>query len=550
MFKKNWTLLGLSLALTSQLFTQTIGETISNGELHGNFQIDAQYYNEDSIIGAQAVPEQLLSNGFANFIYTNKNIQAGFRYESYLNPMLGFPTGYKGSGIPYRYVTFTNDQLEVTAGNFYDQFGSGLIFRSYEARGLGYDNVMDGFRVKFRPVKGVYLKALIGRQRLFFDLGEGIVRGLDGEVFLNDVINKLQNNATKITIGASFVSKYQPDQNTQYVLPENVASYDLRTNIQHKKINFNIEYAYKYNDPSADNNFIYKPGEALLTQISYSKKGLGISVSGLRVDNMSYRSDRNQGLTNLLINYIPAFTRQHTYNLLATLYPFATQPLGEIGGQAEMVFKIKKGSLLGGKHGTKVLLNYSTYYNIDTVGLNDLNTNRLGYKTNYFSFGDEKYWEEMNIEVSKKFSKNLKGIFTYSNIVFNQDILQGKPGNPIIYANIGVIDLTWKIAKKHAIRTELQGLFTHQDHGSWATGLIEYTYSPHWFVALMDQYNYGAHEGEAKVHYYYGSFGYIKNANRIQIGYGRQRAGIFCVGGVCRNVPAANGVTISITSSF
>jgi hypothetical protein len=50
MFKKNWTLLGLSLALTSQLFTQTIGETISNGELHGNFQIDAQYYNEDSIL--------------------------------------------------------------------------------------------------------------------------------------------------------------------------------------------------------------------------------------------------------------------------------------------------------------------------------------------------------------------------------------------------------------------------------------------------------------------------------------------------------------------
>ena len=92
--------------------------------------------------------------------------------------------------------------------------------------------------------------------------------------------------------------------------------------------------------------------------------------------------------------------------------------------------------------------------------------------------------------------------------------------------------------------------FTHQDHGSWATGLIEYTYSPHWFVAVMDQYNYGASHGEPKVHYYYASFGYIKNANRIQIGYGRQRAGIFCVGGVCRNVPAANGVTISITSSF
>jgi hypothetical protein len=32
--------------------------------------------------------------------------------------------------------------------------------------------------------------------------------------------------------------------------------------------------------------------------------------------------------------------------------------------------------------------------------------------------------------------------------------------------------------------------------------------------------------------------------------YGKQRAGIFCVGGVCRNVPASNGFAISITSSF
>jgi len=32
--------------------------------------------------------------------------------------------------------------------------------------------------------------------------------------------------------------------------------------------------------------------------------------------------------------------------------------------------------------------------------------------------------------------------------------------------------------------------------------------------------------------------------------YGKQREGIFCVGGVCRNVPASNGVTLTITSSF
>ena len=46
------------------------------------------------------------------------------------------------------------------------------------------------------------------------------------------------------------------------------------------------------------------------------------------------------------------------------------------------------------------------------------------------------------------------------------------------------------------------------------------------------------------------SVGYTNKANRISLGYGRQRAGIFCVGGVCRTVPASNGLSISITSSF
>ena len=43
-----------------------------------------------------------------------------------------------------RYATYSIDNLEITAGNYYDQLGSGLIFRSYEEKGLGIDNAMDG----------------------------------------------------------------------------------------------------------------------------------------------------------------------------------------------------------------------------------------------------------------------------------------------------------------------------------------------------------------------------------------------------------------------
>ena len=90
----------------------------------------------------------------------------------------------------------------------------------------------------------------------------------------------------------------------------------------------------------------------------------------------------------------------------------------------------------------------------------------------------------------------------------------------------------------------------YEDQGNWATALVEYTISPSWFFAVLDQFNYGNQEAEKRIHYLFGSVGYIHNANRFSISYGRQRAGIFCVGGVCRVVPASNGLTFSMTSTF
>jgi hypothetical protein len=64
---------------------------IGGGQIHGNFQFDAAYYNPDSLISAPAVPEKALSNGFGNILYTNGKFMAGVRYEHYLNVMQGFP---------------------------------------------------------------------------------------------------------------------------------------------------------------------------------------------------------------------------------------------------------------------------------------------------------------------------------------------------------------------------------------------------------------------------------------------------------------------------
>ncbi len=521
-------------------------------EIHGNFQLDAQYYLEDSVIGAPVVPEKFLSNGFGNLNMTMGNFRAGVRYESYLNPLLGFDTRYKGSGITYRYAGYTVGDLDITIGNFYDQFGSGLIFRSYEERGLGIDNAMDGIRLKYNPWNGIYIKGFIGEQRSYFDKGPGIVRGADAEVALSEAIKKMENWKTRLTLGGSVVSKYQKSNNPIYIIPENVLAFATRLNAVRGNYRLYAEYAYKYNDPSLVNatagnpSGIYKEGQALYINGGYTRKGLGVSLSAKYIDNMSFRSDRNATVNDLNLSFLPAMTKQQTYRL-ATLYPYATQPNGEVGFQGEVFYNIRKETPLGGKYGTDISLNYSRAGGLDTTNTN----NELGYTSSFFKPGDDIYFEEVNVEIQKKMSKNFKLIVNYIYTLYDKRVVQNL-GDQFgkVYAHIGIVEGQLKINKTNSVRMELQHLYTTQDQQNWAMALIEYSISPNWFFAVFDEYNYGNDKEDERFHYPNASFGFTKGANRISLGYGRQRAGLLCVGGVCRNVPASSGFSIAVTSSF
>lgn len=306
-------------------------------------------------------------------------------------------------------------------------------------------------------------------------------------------------------------------------------------------------------------------------------------LSAKSVDNMSYRSDRTKELTDLLINYLPAMNKTHTYNLVASLYPYATQPLGEVAYQAEILYTAKRKSWLGGKYGTSFNVNFSTAYQPlkRTGNINPLDSTGVTYETRVFDQSDSLLWRDINFNIYKKFTKNFNARLSYFNITLNNDVAKvTSNGKKFITTNVGVLELGYKINKKHSLRMELQGLLINKvkkefteisgtdtttvkktlwnDQGNWVTVLLEYNVSPHWFFSVMDQYNIkGATQSVSEasgrqggVHYFYVSAGYIREATRITVGYGRQREGLFCVGGVCRFVPASNGLTLSFTHSF
>lgn len=536
----------LSLAGTS-LYAQDI----DLGTVTGNFQLDAQYYTQDSAIAAEEVDEKVRTNSFLNLIYTRGNLSAGVRYEAYLKPLLGFDQRYEGNGIAYRYASYVAGDLEVTVGNFYEQFGNGLVLRSYEERQLGVDNAFDGIRLRAEVVDGIRLTGLIGKQRAFFSLGPGIVRAVDADINLSDLLPSLQEEALRLKLGGSFVSKYQEDRDPLYKLPENVAAFAGRFNLGYDDFTLLGEYAHKINDPSTVNSNSYNPGNAMYLSASYAIRGFGVTLSGKRIDNMDFRSDRAATGNNLNLNYLPAITKQHTY-MLPAIYPYGTQPTGEVGWQADVIYNIPRDTWLGGRYGVDVSVNYAEVHRLDTTAVNEFE-----YTSTFPGVSDRLYYRDFNIEVNKKWSPTFKTILGYVNLTYDKDQIEGKTGYGLVYSDIVIADMTYRITATNSIHVELQHMWSRQDDsaeqhdfGNWIYGLVEYAVAPSWFFSLLDQYNYGNEDPEKRLHYYNANVVFVKDANRFSLSYGRQRGGLLCVGGVCRVVPAATGVTFSLTSTF
>ncbi len=573
-------LLSLALVLcATALFAQ-----VENAQVNGSFQVDGQYYQVDEAIGITQEDikgNKFGINGFGKINYSLGNFTAGIRYEAYLPPMSGFDTRLQGVGLANYYASYDNGTIGITIGDIYDQFGNGFIFRTYEEWSLGFDNSLRGMRVIYRPAAGVTLKAVYGKQRFYWASyasteNRGLVRGIDGEWDLNQSFEAMNNSKFRASVGGSFVSKYQKNTNSTYNIPENVGAFDGRVNLGYGRFAFTTEYAYKINDPSAFNNYTYHAGQAILSSLSYSQKGFGAILQVKRVDNMSFKSDYKGVKNDLDINFIPPINYTHTHSLPA-IYTYATQPLGEMAMQFQVNYTIPKKTILGGKYGTKITLDFSQVNDIQRDYLEEGQGDpthisgydgTLGYTSSFFAVGDRKFFHDFNIEIERRLSKKWKLIAQYINLYYDMDVIENHPGAPVVKANIGFVDLSYRITSKQSIRFELQHLWddinksntaesetvghegVYKKRGNWAAALVEYSVGAKWFVSLGDKYNYGNPIAGNRDHYYTASVGYIHESTRIVLTGGRQSEGMVCVGGVCRVVPASSGVSLSITTSF
>jgi hypothetical protein len=501
----------------------------NTGNFSGSFETYTQYYHKDDKINAVVPQDKIGSNNYLKLDYNYKQFTAGVQFEAYLPTIQGFPFTENSGKLVNKYFKYTANNFSIQVGDFYEQFGSGLAFRAWENRQIGINNTLEGANIHVTPLRFLNIKAIYVRQRKVFDYANSNVRGLDAEIDFSKTGKTTPN--TRVAAGFSYVSRYQLYTGPITDFPATVNATSTRLDIGGNVASVSFEYVHKKRDPHDANNYDNTSGNAFLTNLSVSKGNFGGLFTFRTIENIDFRSERESIQSIGLMNYIPALTKQHDY-LTTNIYVYNAQAMGEAGGQLDLFFNAQKGTGLGGKYGSKFSLNFSRYN-----GHNDAN--------DLFSLGDDEYFHDLNFEWKKKWSEKFSTIFLYQNIFYNKLVIEGEP-LPDVKTNTVVLNALLKYSKKKAFRFELQHLATKQDKGNWAALLTEFSFAPKWTFYLSDLYNYG----KTDTHYATIGGSYTKGGSRFGLSYGRQRAGLFCVGGVCRFVPAATGFTATLTTTF
>ncbi len=506
------------------------------GRLSGDLQLNANFYNKDSTIGASNTPlyDKFFSSvdSWLTLDYNISGFNARTRFDLFNNSALFDPQkAYTGAGLGFWSLSKEIKGLTVTGGYFYDQFGSGIVYRAYEDRGLGIDYATFGVRLNYKLNDNWYVKAFTGQEKNLFSTYKPIIKGVDieGSVAINDnmrinpgaaIVNRTLDDASMNLIAAT-INTYPLEE--RFYPKYNVYAYSGYNTLIWKNITWYAEYAGKTSEAIVDNNgeLVDKDGSVIYTTLSYSKKGFGVTGQYKRTENFIFRTSPNETLLLGILNYIPSLTKQNAMRLL-TRYNAATQYLGEAAYEGDAVFTPVKGY--------KISLNYS---NVQTLSNTQL-------------------WQEINGEIEITKNKKFQQAFGVQSILYNQEVYQNEPGVPVVNAITPFVEFTYKFDKKRSLRTELQYMNTRQDYGSWAYALLEFSIAPKFSFAASDMYNIEPNAAvvKDKKHYYNLFAAYTHEGKRFTISYVKQVEGYNCTGGVCRYEPAFSGVRFTLTTNF
>ena len=514
----------------------------SEGYVTGSFETNTNGYVKDDRTTSTVPDGNFGSNNYLKLDYYNSRFTAGIQLEGYAPALVGYSSDLKGVNLTNYYVSWKDEDFSITAGTVYDQFGSGLLFRSWEDRAIGLNNAVTGARLTYSYNDILNVKALWGMPRFGMKHSQTQVKGADASFVISNLFD-IRN--TYLALEGSVLDRYEAlDANRRADgCSPNTTGWSARLNAESHGFFLKAEYVdagqkYYYNTSYAGEGQMYhrKRGNAQLVETGYNGGGLGVNLSLRRLEWMDSKVVNDAASNVNMLHYVPALCTQYTY-MLTTLHPYGARTgeissrftnSGEIGGQVDVFYNVRRGTWLGGKRGMKVHANFSTYHTIAEEGT---------FKPGNLLFRD------MSVDIEKQWTRKFKSVLLWSY----QEYTPSYGASKTTYlSNIIVADLLYKFTSSLSARMELQYLFTYEDQKDWMAALLEVNFAPHWSVYAADMYNHGM----TKVHYYNGGFSWSKSRTKVALGYGRYKAGYICSGGVCRQIPAYTGANLSVTMMF
>lgn len=552
-----------TLLVASSLAHAQEQESKSSGYFNFGVESNSQWYIDDDKIkiSEEDAKERFRSNNYIKGDYIYENWEFGMQLESYSpKALLNYAPEFDKTDIGTLHVRYRNANLglDVTAGHLYEQFGSGLALRFWEDRQLGINNALFGARVIYDLHSSTKLTALAGRQRvgMGFDLAHSFIYGANLEVGLSQLFNWEQYD---VNLAGSYVGRKESESLSVANIDDTTSVYSLRADVAKGGFYMAGEYVYKSSEPLVEygqvNPVKKLDGNAVLVNMGYSESGFGLDVNLRRLQNMNFYSQRNLAGNQYnqgVMNYLPALTKQYDF-ALQNIYVYQAQPAttftplvkaGEIGGQFDLFYQFKEETTLGGKYGTYLAVNGSFWNALD---MEDVNLPNRSMNVGFFDFG-RKYYNDLGLEVRKKFSERWQSVFSVVGQYYNQKYIEETFGEH--KSQIVAAETIYKFSDTQSLRVIAQHLWADGDKKNWAGGTLEYAPSLKYSFYIHDIYNYGNDDPQKQLHYYNVGGAFVKGSTRVAVSYGRQRGGMICVGGVCRLVPESSGLTLNITTNF
>ncbi len=526
------------------------------GTLSGDLMMNLNFFQSDPSIKASGNPlyDQYLSGseGWLGLRYNNKGFTVFVRADAFNNSNLKVPAQANTNfGLGAWSVNKEIKDLSITVGYIYDQVGSGILFRSYEDRGLLIDNALVGFELKYKLSDHITLKGLTGQQKkndltnnqdnLSQRYGPVIrVLNADGDFHigkaqfspglgvLNRTLDQSSITAVASTInGLPLAQRFEPMYNMYAFTAYNLLTFGSLT--------WYVEGAYKTHEAIADpvGNIVDKAGNVEYTSLGFAKKGIAINLNGKRTDAFVMRTSPNETLTNGMMNWQPIIAIIRPGRLMSRYTP-ASQDYSEMAGTANV--------LISPNDNLSLAFTGTSISTLDNVKL---------YRELYCDavYNNQGSWA-------------FQGGIQY--LEYNRVVYQLVDATfPLVKTLTPFAEATYKLSTKKSLRMEVEYMSTKEDYGSWVYAILEYNIAPKWSISAADMYNLapnknadnpnnnGIYNANPAAHHYYNLYAaYTKGPHRFALAYVKQVDGINCAGGVCRYEPAFSGVKATITSSF